>query len=330
MKLIGSILLLIVLLYLSQTDYFNRAGKVSIYSLVVFLIILSYLEIKKKPLIQLDNFKQTGKLAFCFLIYDDINQDDLWFDFFKNIDKNKYNIYIHYKANKTLKYFEQYKLNNCIDTKWGDVSLARAHLLIYEKALEDSQNKKFIVLSNSCIPVKNFNYIYNLLMNDNDKSYFNEARLPSSIYNQLKSNYKKSEVKKASQWFIINRELTETIVSHKDDTVYFENVHAPDEIFFLTTILKYKPEKQSNIEILDNLPFATTFTNWYTMDYNYPKKGNSGASGPWNYGNISEDELLYILTSNSLFSRKFNKNCKVKLNSKGEIDLQVYIKQKIF
>ena len=31
----------------------------------------------------------------------------------ENIDNNKYNIYIHYKTDKPLKYFDKYKLNNC-------------------------------------------------------------------------------------------------------------------------------------------------------------------------------------------------------------------------
>ena len=32
------------------------------------------------------------KIAFCFLIYDIINHEELWNIFFKNIDTNKYNI----------------------------------------------------------------------------------------------------------------------------------------------------------------------------------------------------------------------------------------------
>ena len=31
--------------------------------------------------------------------------------FFQNVYTNKYNIYIHYKTNTPLKYFEKYKLN---------------------------------------------------------------------------------------------------------------------------------------------------------------------------------------------------------------------------
>jgi hypothetical protein len=58
----------------------------------------------------------TKKIAFCFLIYDIINHEEIWNRFFKNVDTEKYSIYIHYKYDKKMKYFEQYKLDNCIET----------------------------------------------------------------------------------------------------------------------------------------------------------------------------------------------------------------------
>ena len=57
--------------------------------------------------------------------------------FFKNIDTNKYNIYIHYKYNKPLKYFEKYKLDNCIETKYADISFVSTNLLI-EASINDN------------------------------------------------------------------------------------------------------------------------------------------------------------------------------------------------
>ena len=40
------------------------------------------------------------KIALCFLIYDKINNEQLWYDWLKNVDTQKYTIYIHYKNNK--------------------------------------------------------------------------------------------------------------------------------------------------------------------------------------------------------------------------------------
>jgi hypothetical protein len=66
------------------------------------------------------------KIAFLFLIYDKINIEELWKYFFNKIDQNKYDIYVHYKIQTPLKYFEKYKLTNCIETKYADVSLVYA------------------------------------------------------------------------------------------------------------------------------------------------------------------------------------------------------------
>ena len=73
------------------------------------------------------------KIGFCFLIYDKINLEELWELFFKDVDPNKYNIYVHYKDNKILKYFEQYKLHQseCIELRQNfkliDVKTSKFH-----------------------------------------------------------------------------------------------------------------------------------------------------------------------------------------------------------
>ena len=80
------------------------------------------------------------KIAFCFLIYDIINHEELWDLFFLNVNKDKYNIYIHYKKNVKLKYFEKYKLKNCIETKYYDVTLVLAQNLMLREAYKDVNN----------------------------------------------------------------------------------------------------------------------------------------------------------------------------------------------
>ena len=99
-----------------------------------------------------------NKIAFCFLIYDSINQEELWYTFFKNVDMNKYNIYIHFKYNKQLQYFEKYKLDNCLETKYADISLVHAHNVLFKKAFEFSSSASTSTMfpfhnkPNSCSP----------------------------------------------------------------------------------------------------------------------------------------------------------------------------------
>ena len=259
--------------------------------------------------------KQKGgnykKIAFCFLIYDTIEHEDIWNIFFNNIDKRKYSVYIHYKYNKPLKYFDKYKLDNCIETKYGDISLVKAQNVMLRKALKDRDNKHFIFISNSCIPLKSFDHVYNSL-NDN-YSYFNIAPQSQCF---PKCNYtlnfiEKKYIQKASQWSILNRKHAELMVNNNDYLKWFNSGTVPDEHCYITNIFVHK--LQNEIITTPNLANgATTFTNWeFDMDYKYPSTSDLKT-----YYSISDEELLYLLNSKSLFGRKFNKDCRSSLNKK--------------
>lgn len=239
------------------------------------------------------------KLGFCFLIYDKINLEELWYLFFKNVYKRKYNIYIHYKIDVPLQYFEKYKLKECIDTQYAHVSLIHAHNILFKKAYDDDCYK-MINLSHACIPFKSFNYIYNLLCQD-DNGYFYIAPhyqcFPNC--NDLLNYYNKDIIQKSSEWFIINRKICNLILNYNKMNInkLYNNIYAPEEIFFITLI--YYNNLQNEII---NTP--TTFVNWENMDYKY--RSNKGLK---NYNFIDKEELEYLLNSKYLFGRKFNNDC---------------------
>ena len=242
------------------------------------------------------------KVAFLFLIYDIINFEDIWNTFFFNVDNNKYNIYIHYKYNKPLKYFEKYKLGNCIDTNYGDITLVLAQHILLIEALKDEKNEHFIFLSNSCIPFKNFEYIYNNLCID--KSYFNlmyQRYFPNYLLNFIDFKY----IKKASQWCILNKKHSNIMIKNITNIIFYKDIFAPDEIFYITTI--YMNELQDETILTNNCSNdATTFTNWEgeEMVYKYPSQKNLK-----NYSSITNEEITYLINSKCLFGRKFNCEC---------------------
>jgi hypothetical protein len=233
----------------------------------------------------------------------------MWYKFFKNVDKNKYTIYIHYKETNTkLKYFDQYKLTNCIPTKWGDISLTHAHNLLFKKALEDPLNYKFINVSQACIPFKTFDHIYNFLTKDNN-GYFNVAAKENNFPRcDILLNYiDKQYISKSSEWFILNRTMA-SIVSNVDKNIInkmYSTIMAPEEHYFITTLYVNKID---NIITTPNLANgATTFINWGDMDYRYSSAGEYPQ--PKAYTNISDEEALYLVKSVCLFGRKFMKEC---------------------
>ena len=246
------------------------------------------------------------KLAFCFLIYDTINQEELWNLFFKNVDPKKYRIYIHYKTDTPLKYFEKNKLPRCIETKYCDVSIIHAHNLLFKKAFNDGCDK-IISLSQACIPLKSFDYIYEFLTKDN-YCHFNVSPqlqcFPRCL--SLLNFYKLAHIHKSSNWFILNRKVCDIIISNNVRKINSEytSIFCPEEHYFITTV--FANNLQSEIITTPNLADgATTFTNWEQgMEYKY-----QSTKGLKNYSEISEEELLYLLNSKSLFGRKFTVEC---------------------
>jgi hypothetical protein len=262
----------------------------------------------------------TNKIAFCFLIYDEIDNEELWNNFFSNADKNKFNIYIHYKINKPLLFLDEYKLPECVDTKYGDVSLILAQNKMFQYAFEhDLENNKFILLSGSCIPLKSFNDIYNKLTNTT-KGFFNISPHDQCFPNcdSLLDDIPREYVGKSSQWCILNRLLVEKL-AYKDTTIIkklFQKIYAPDEVYYYTFI-KFE-HLENEIETTPNIAEgATTFTNWEGMSYKYVSK-----IGIQNYREISIDEILFLLNSPCLFGRKFLKECKI---SNSNISLMYFL-----
>lgn len=255
------------------------------------------------------------KIAFCFLIYDIINHEELWYRFFEKVDKSKYNIYIHYKYNTPLTYFENYKLDKQVETKYADISIVQAENLLLEEAQTDLENQHFIFLSNSCIPLKNFSHIYEILLPN--KSYFNmapqEACFPRC--DDALKHIDRLYIQKASQWCILCRNHVDMLLYTEEYLKWFDySSTVPDEHCYISYI--YHCNKQDEIITTRNESInATTFINWEGMDYKYPSTDELK-----NYDEISEEELQYLLDSDSLFARKFKVDCYEYLNKGFYLD----------
>jgi hypothetical protein len=266
-----------------------------------------------------------NKLAFLFLIYDIINHESIWHRYFEGIGKNRYNIYIHYKAdtNVRLEFFDEYKIDKSkiIDTKYADISIVKAQNILLKEALKDAKNTHFIFLSGSCIPLKSFEYLYHHL--DTVYSYFHVAD-PDDCFPDCEVALQyipKRHIKKASQWSILNRKHGALLVgsdsSDPPNTYlrWFEDTYAPDELCYIS-YLSYVYNQSLDVEIIatsyDSPPeVATTFANWEDMNYTFVSERELK-----NYKSISEEELEHLLRSKSLFGRKFKPSCFPSLNKR--------------
>uniref|UniRef100_A0A2P2J015 Uncharacterized protein LOC103324430 n=1 Tax=Rhizophora mucronata TaxID=61149 RepID=A0A2P2J015_RHIMU len=116
-------------------------------------------------------FAGPPKIAFLFLVRLDLPLDFLWGSFFKNADMQKFSIFVHSKPGFELDesttrshFFYDRQLKNSIQVEWGKASMIEAERLLLAAALEDAANQRFVLLSDSCVPLYNFSYIYSYLM----------------------------------------------------------------------------------------------------------------------------------------------------------------------
>ncbi|KAG4167658.1 hypothetical protein ERO13_A13G209100v2 [Gossypium hirsutum] len=108
------------------------------------------------------------KIAFMFLTPSSLPFEKLWDMFFRG-HEGKFSVYVHASKGKPV-HVSHYFLNRDIrsdEVVWGKISMVDAEKRLLAHALQDTDNQHFVLLSESCVPLHNFDYIYNYLMHAN-------------------------------------------------------------------------------------------------------------------------------------------------------------------
>ncbi|EOY28772.1 hypothetical protein QUC31_013223 [Theobroma cacao] len=169
-------------------------------------------------------FDGIPKIAFLFLARFNLPLDFLWGSFFENADVANFSIYIHSapgfvfdeSTTRSLFFYDR-QLTNSIQVIWGESSMIEAERLLLESALEDPANQRFVLLSDSCVPLYNFSYIYRYLMSSS-RSFvdsFLDAK-DGRYHPKMSPVIPKEKWRKGSQWISLLRSHAEVIV---DDEV---------------------------------------------------------------------------------------------------------------
>jgi hypothetical protein len=183
------------------------------------------------------------KLAFCFLTYNDIIRFDIWNNFFKDIIKEKYVVYIHPKENILNKYdFDFNIVKNRVKTiSKYDIAIVHATIALLKDAFQDDlEITHFIFLTQNCIPLYNFNQLWNILENCNKSLlsmiYGNKIERYDKIDNRIKKYISKSNFLKQQPNMILIRNDVEKLLKN-DFTPYFKNIECPDEHYFINVLI---------------------------------------------------------------------------------------------
>ncbi|XP_042377563.1 glycosyltransferase BC10-like isoform X2 [Zingiber officinale] len=167
-----------------------------------------------------------SKIAFLFLARSNLPLDFVWHTFFQNAEEEKFSIYVHSepgfvfdKTTTRSPFFFGRHLRDSIKVIWGESTMVEAERLLLASALKDPSNQRFALISDSCVPLYNFSYIYDYVMSS-PKSFVDsflvkkEGRYSPKMFPTIP----RDRWRKGSQWITLVRKHAKIVV---DDTVVF-------------------------------------------------------------------------------------------------------------
>ncbi|KAL6519277.1 hypothetical protein OROGR_018597 [Orobanche gracilis] len=165
----------------------------------------------------------TPKIAFLFLTPGALPFEKLWDKFFQG-HEGRFSVYVHASKDKPL-HFSRYFINREIRSSkvvWGKISMVDAERRLLGNALQDPDNQQFVLLSDSGIPLRDFDYVYNYLMQTNvsfvdcfeDPGPHGSGRYSESMLPEVE----KKDFRKGAQWFTMKRKHALVVMA---DSLYY-------------------------------------------------------------------------------------------------------------
>lgn len=256
-------------------------------------------------------YKRVRKVAFMFLTRGPLPFVPLWEKFFYGHEE-LYSVYVHalpgYKLNVSEASAFYGRQIPSQGVRWGTVELVDAEKRLLANALLDFSNERFILLSESCIPVYNFDTVYKYLTDSVHSfvdSYDDPTRYGRGRYSrQMLPDIKLYQWRKGSQWFEVNRNLAVNMIADTKYHTLFRKFCRPacypDEHYFPTYLSMFYGPLNSNrsltwVDWSRGGPHPATFGRAdVTEDFIQAIRSNGTCS--YNFG---QSEICF------LFARKF-------------------------
>ncbi|XP_018470120.2 LOW QUALITY PROTEIN: glycosyltransferase BC10 [Raphanus sativus] len=270
-----------------------------------------------EPKIRSYPFYRTPKVAFMFLTKGHLPLTPLWEKFFRG-HEDLFNIYVHSYPSNNESYPEGSVFHGRqIPSKrvdWGYVNMVEAEQRLLANALLDISNERFVLLSESCIPLFNFTTVYSYLTTSTQthvESYDQLGGVGRGRYSpEMKPRVQLRHWRKGSQWFELDRAMALEIIS---DTTYWPLFYRychhgcyADE-HYIPTLLNIKPSlghRNSNrtltwVDWTYGGPHPTRFIRNEVTEELLVKLRNGGGENRQCYHNGKRTNVCY------LFARKF-------------------------
>ncbi|XP_073145631.1 glycosyltransferase BC10-like [Henckelia pumila] len=202
-------------------------------------------------------FKRTAKVAFMFLAKGSLPLAPLWERFFSG-HQGLYSIYVHAQPsfNGTTpedSVFYGRRIPSK-EVEWGKFNMIEAEKRLLANALLDVSNQRFILLSESCIPLFNFETVYDYLVYSHTsfvESYDLLGPVGRGRYNKrMMPHVMLEHWRKGAQWFEMDREMAVEVISDHKYHFLFKRYCKPacysDEHYLPTMLTMKFPTRLAN------------------------------------------------------------------------------------
>ncbi|KAF3438582.1 hypothetical protein FNV43_RR21345 [Rhamnella rubrinervis] len=223
-------------------------------------------------------FKRKPKIAFMFLTRGSVALAPLWDMFFKG-HEGLYSIYVHSNPsfNGTVPENSVFHARNIPskEVRWGHPNMVEAERRLLANALLDFSNQRFVLLSESCIPLFNFTTIYSYLMGSTKtfvEAYDLQGAVGRGRYSpRMRPLIRLDEWRKGSQWFEMNRNLALEVVADRKYFSVFRSYCKPtcysDEHYLPTFVSMEFGRRNSNrtltwVDWSKGGPHPSRFIRW--------------------------------------------------------------------
>ncbi|CAI5518005.1 unnamed protein product [Closterium sp. Naga37s-1] len=200
----------------------------------------------RRAMVQIDDARLAeprGKIAFLFLVRGPLPLQEIWHRFFQGHEA-QFSVYIHaslpdFDCDRAVSFaaFRGRQIPS-VPISWGGPNLIRAERRLLAAALADPANQRFVLLSESCVPLFNFSHVYDYLF-ASPTSFITSHPSEWRYQPGMAPAVNRSQFRKGSQWFALTRRHADMVVAdtHVYDAFLTNHAMIPDESYIQTLLL---------------------------------------------------------------------------------------------
>jgi hypothetical protein len=216
-------------------------------------------------------------VAFLFLTRGELPHARLWEAFFASAGApSLFRVHVHAPPGRRLNastvdsaLFYDAQLSAPVDVTWGTLSVVDAERRLLAAALADRGVQRFVLLSESCAPLRSFSFVYDYLLSSPSSFLDSFDDVASARYDPAMEarGIPPAAWRKGTQWAALTRSAAAGLVG--DERVYaaFQaspSLFAPDEHYKPTVMAVLGLEAASEKR-------PVTYANWHPPTRSHPK-----------------------------------------------------------